>query len=58
MFLWKRLLDLIRADDSPVAAVLAGHLHESWDGLITQKCTEHVFGPAFEGSMGLITVSP
>ena len=54
----KKLLDLIRADDSPVAAVLAGHLHTAWDGLITEKCTEHVFEPAFTGSLGVITVSP
>ena len=54
----KKLLDLIRADDSPVAAVLTGHLHTAWDGLITLDCTEHVFEPAFTGSLGMITVSP
>ena len=51
------LEDLIRAPDSPVAAVFAGHLHLTWDGSITDTCTEHVFGAAYENHIGMITVS-
>ena len=53
----KELLDLITAPDSPVCAVLAGHLHSSWDGALTDTCIEHVFSAAFEDWVGLITVS-
>lgn len=53
----KELLDLICAADSPVCAVLAGHLHQSWDGMLTDTCTGHVFSAAYEDHIGVITVS-
>lgn len=53
----KELLDLITAADSPVCAVLAGHLHTSWEGQLTETCLQHVFSAAFEDHIGIITVS-
>ncbi len=53
----KELLEILSAPDSPVCAVLAGHLHVSWDGALTDTCTEHVFPAAFEDRIGVITVS-
>lgn len=53
----RQLLDLITAPDSPVCAVLAGHLHLTWDGALTDTCREHVFGAAYEDHIGVITVS-
>ena len=53
----KELMELITAPDSPVCAVLAGHLHASWDGRLTDTCTQHVFSAAFEDAVGIITVS-
>ena len=52
----QKLLDLIYAPDSTVAEVLGGHLHFSWDGKITEKVHEHVFGPAYQGYIGVITI--
>ena len=52
-----RLMDLIYAQDSPVIAVLAGHLHLSWEGNLTDTCVEHVFSAAYEKHIGIITVN-
>lgn len=51
------LLNMIYADDTPFVEILAGHLHFSWDGKVSEKVHEHVFGPAFYGYMGIITVT-
>ncbi len=53
----KAILEMIMAPDSPVCAVLAGHLHTSWDGSLTDTCRGHVFSAAFEDSIGIIKVS-
>ena len=53
----KQLYDIVCAPDSPVIAVLAGHLHLTWDGELTPSCREHVFSAAYEDYIGLITVS-
>ena len=53
----KQLLEIITAPESPVCAVLAGHLHAAWEGMLTDSCIGHVFSPAFDGRVGVITVS-
>ena len=53
----RELMDMIYEQGSPVAAVFAGHLHLTWDGSLTESCTEHVFGAAYEDYIGMITVS-
>ena len=53
----KQLYDIVCAPGSPVIAVLAGHLHLTWDGELTSSCREHVFSAAYEDYIGLITVS-
>lgn len=50
-------LEMIYNDDTPVVEILSGHLHFSWDGQVTPKVHEHVFGPAMERCMGVVTVS-
>ena len=52
-----RLLGLVRGENSPVLEVLAGHLHFSWDGYISETCREHIFSPAFQGTVGVITLN-
>ena len=52
----RQFLDIVYADDSPIAEVFCGHLHFSWDGYITDTVKEHVFSPALEESCGIITV--
>ena len=51
------LLNMIYAEDTPFVEILAGHLHFSWDGRVSDKVHEHVFRPAFYGYMGSINVS-
>ena len=52
-----KLLELIYADDTPFVEILCGHLHTTWDGYVTEHVHEHVFGPAYDGCMGIVTVS-
>jgi len=52
----QELLNIIYADDSPVVAVLAGHLHSKWDGKISNNAIEHVFAPTYEGNIGIVTI--
>lgn len=47
-------LQMIYRDHSKVAEVLGGHIHSSWDGQLTEYVPQHVFGPAYEGHVGLI----
>lgn len=53
-----KYLDLLYSDDTVVEQVLAGHLHASWDGMITQELPQHIFAPAFKGNIGIIHIVP
>ena len=53
-----RYLDMIYADDSNCAYVLAGHLHAEWEGEIRDGLTEHIFSPAFSGTIGVVHIIP
>jgi len=54
----QELLDKIYWEHTPVKQVLAGHLHASWDGMLTEKVPQHIFTPAFEGVLGVVHVVP
>ena len=49
-------LDLVCANDSPVFAVLAGHLHFSWHGQLTKRTSQHLFEPSYRGNIGVISI--
>lgn len=49
-------LEKVYSADGIVRCVLAGHLHLEWDGELTGSVHEHVFGAAYEGKYGVITV--
>ena len=53
----RQLLDLIYADDSPFVEILCGHLHFSWQGMVSPHVHQTVFSPAFSRYMGVIRVS-
>lgn len=53
----RQLLDLIYADDSPFVEILCGHLHFSWQGMVSPHVHQTVFSPAFSRYMGVISVS-
>ncbi|MBR6308333.1 MAG: metallophosphoesterase [Lachnospiraceae bacterium] len=50
------LLGMIYADDSPVVAVLAGHLHAKWEGKVSENAIEHIFAPCFQGNVGIVNI--
>lgn len=52
----EEFLEMIYAEDSPVQAVLAGHLHLKYTVKLTDKITEYVFPPAFSGNITMITI--
>ena len=45
------LLNMILADDSPVVAVLCGHLHFEYTTQLTDRITEYVLAPMFQGNI-------
>lgn len=51
-------LDRIYKEDTSVVEVLAGHLHAGWDGKLTQQVNQHIFEPAYLGSIGIIRFVP
>ncbi len=52
----RKFLKLVYGKKSPVKAVLGGHLHFSWEGKLAKGILQHVFSPAYTGSMGIVTV--
>lgn len=54
----RKYLDLIYSEDTAVKQVLAGHLHASWDGIISQQVPQHIFAPAFSGTIGIVHIVP
>lgn len=54
----RRYLDLLFREDTQVKQVLAGHLHAPWDGMITEQLRQHIFSPAFSGTVGVIHFVP
>jgi hypothetical protein len=53
-----KYFDLIYSEDTAVKEVLAGHLHASWDGMISNQVSEHIFTPAYTGTIGIIHIVP
>ena len=54
----QEFLDLIYDENSPCVIVLAGHMHAMWDGEIREGLREHIFSPAFSGTIGIVHVLP
>ncbi len=54
----RKYLDMVYDENTVVSQVLAGHLHASWDGMISAQVSQHIFAPAFSGSIGIIHVVP
>ena len=49
-------INMIYADDSPVVAVLAGHLHAKWEGQVSPNAIEHIFAPCFMNNVGIVNI--
>ncbi len=52
----QEFLDMVYAQDSPVKAVFAGHLHFKYTVQLTDNITEYVLPPAFSGKITQITI--
>lgn len=52
----RQFFDKIYAEDTVVKQVLAGHLHASFDGKISEQVSEHIFAPAYSGSIGMVHI--
>lgn len=52
----QKFLDMILAEDSPVKAVFAGHLHFKYTVPLNENITEYVLDKSFSGSVGVIHV--
>lgn len=52
----QKFLDMVLVEDSPVAAVFAGHLHFKSTVPLNERITEHVLAPSFAGNVGVINV--
>ena len=50
--------NLIYSEDTAVKSVVAGHLHHTWEGQLTENVNQHIFTPAFEGCIGIIRIKP
>ena len=49
---------MIYGENTAVTNVLAGHMHHTWDGPLTEKVNQHIFTPAFEGCIGIVHIKP
>lgn len=54
----KQFLELVLSEDSPVVAVLSGHLHKEWEGYIADDIYEYVGPGAFTNQGAFIHVIP
>lgn len=50
-------LDMVLGEDSPVVAVVSGHLHFPYTIQLNDRITEYVFDASYKGKMGILTVS-
>lgn len=53
----QEFLQMIYDENTPVVEILCGHLHFSWDGRVTRKVHQHVFGAALDRHAGVVTIS-
>lgn len=49
---------MIYSDNTAVKGVLAGHMHHTWEGQLTENVKQHIFTPAFEGCIGIVRIKP
>lgn len=52
----EELLDILYQENSPIQQVVSGHLHHTWDGMLTEGTGQHVFAHAASGNVGIIVV--
>lgn len=53
----QKYLDMVLGEDSPVVAVISGHLHFPYTIQLNDRITEYVFDASYKGKLGILTVS-
>lgn len=54
----QEFLDMVYAEDSPVAAVIGAHLHFAHEDQLNDRIVQYVFDAAYKGTIGVIEVKP
>lgn len=49
---------LIYSNNTAVEGVLAGHMHHTWEGQLTESVKQHIFTLAYEGYIGIVHIKP
>ncbi len=49
-------LDLLTAENSPLCAVISGHLHFEYTTMLTDSVVEYVLAPSFEGNIARLKI--
>lgn len=52
----REFIDMVVEENSPVRAVLCGHLHFRYETKLNSRLTEYVFDPTFAGNMVRVTI--
>ena len=52
----QEFIDMVVAEDSPVVAVLSGHLHFEYECMLNETVKQYVYNPAYSGEVVLFTV--
>ncbi|MDO4336872.1 MAG: metallophosphoesterase [Eubacteriales bacterium] len=52
----QQFLDMVYAEDSPVVAVIAAHLHFPFEDQLNENIRQIVFDASYKGMVGLVTV--
>lgn len=53
----KKYLNMVLNEDSPVAAVISGHLHFPYTINLNKSITEYVFDASYKGTIGVIEIT-
>lgn len=51
-----QFIEIALDESNSVYGILSGHLHQSWDGMITTRIHGHVFDPAVDGIIGIVHI--
>lgn len=52
----QKLIDMLNVEDTPVVAVLAGHVHYEYICMLNKNVKQYVFNPAYSGEVVLFTI--
>ena len=54
----QKIIDKMYNGESNVQLIVAAHMHESWDGQVSENMRQHIYGPDFRGQIGILHITP